>query len=214
MATTIRLTRMGRKKRPFYRLVVLDSRKRRDGAYLANLGFYNPFTEPHEINIHSDEIIEWLSKGATVSETARSLLRSEGVLYRYSLVKQGLDAAEIDTRVNEWRANAEANLAKREDAKAEKAAKKEAEAKAAAEAEEQVKAEAEAAEKAAAAAEEKAKAEAEAAEKAAEKAAEEAEAAAAAAADEGAAEETPAAEDAAEENPAAEDADQSKEEDK
>ena len=54
MATTIRLTRMGRKKRPFYRLVVLDSRKRRDGAYLANLGFYNPFTEPHEINIHAD----------------------------------------------------------------------------------------------------------------------------------------------------------------
>ena len=48
---------MGRKKRPFYRLVVLDSRKRRDGAYLANLGFYNPFCDPHEINIQSDEII-------------------------------------------------------------------------------------------------------------------------------------------------------------
>ncbi len=209
MATTIRLTRMGRKKRPFYRLVVLDSRKRRDGAYLANLGFYNPFTEPHEINIHADEIIEWLSKGATVSETARSLLRSEGVLYRYSLVKQGLDAAEIDTRVNEWRANAEANLAKREDAKAEKAAKKEAEAKAAAEAEEQAKAEAEAAEKATAAAEEKAKAEAEAAEKAAEEAE-----AAAEAAEEAPAEEAAAEEGAAEETPPAEDADENKEEDK
>ncbi len=209
MATTIRLTRMGRKKRPFYRLVVLDSRKRRDGAYLANLGFYNPFTEPHEINIHADEIIEWLSKGATVSETARSLLRSEGVLYRYSLVKQGLEAAEIDTRVNEWRANAEANLAKREDAKAEKAAKKEAEAKAAAEAEEQAKAEAEAAEKATAAAEEKAKAEAEAAEKAAEEAE-----AAAEAAEEAPAEEAAAEEGAAEETPPAEDADENKEEDK
>ena len=46
VATTIRLTRMGRKKRPFYRMVVLDSRKRRDGAYLANLGYYNPFTDP------------------------------------------------------------------------------------------------------------------------------------------------------------------------
>ena len=64
---------MGRKKRPFYRLVVLDSRKRRDGAYLANLGYYNPFTEPHEINLHPDEIVAWLQKGATVSETARSL---------------------------------------------------------------------------------------------------------------------------------------------
>ena len=95
MATTIRLTRMGRKKRPFYRLVVLDSRKRRDGAYLANLGYYNPFTEPHEIEIHADEIIEWMGKGATVSETAKSLLRNEGVLYRFSLVKQGLDPAKI-----------------------------------------------------------------------------------------------------------------------
>ena len=110
MSTTIRLTRMGRKKRPFYRLVVLDSRKRRDGAYLANLGYYNPFTEPHEINIQSDEIIEWLGKGATVSETARSLLRSQGVLYKYSLVKKGMDAAEIDARMNEWQATAEFNL--------------------------------------------------------------------------------------------------------
>ena len=162
MPTTIRLTRMGRKKRPFYRLVVLDSRKRRDGAYLANLGYYNPFTEPHEINIHADEIIDWMSKGATVSETARSLLRNEGVLYRFSLVKQGLEAAEIETRVNEWRANAEANAQKREAAKAEKVAKVAAAEKAALEAEEKAKAEAEAAEKAAAEAEAKAKAEAEA----------------------------------------------------
>ncbi len=167
MSTTIRLTRMGRKKRPFYRLVVLDSRKRRDGAYLANLGFYNPFTEPHEIKIHSDEIIEWLSKGATMSETARSLLRSEGVLHQYSLVKEGLEAAEIETRMNEWRITAEANRQKRDDAKAAKAAKIEAEAKAVAEAEAKEAAEAEAAEKAAAAVEAKAKADAEAAEKAA-----------------------------------------------
>jgi small subunit ribosomal protein S16 len=171
VSTTIRLTRMGRKKRPFYRLVVLDSRKRRDGAYLANLGFYNPFSEPHEINIHADEIIEWLSKGATMSETARSLLRTEGVLHQYSLVKQGLEAAEIETRMNEWRTTAEANRQKRDDAKAARVAEAAAEAKAVAEAEAKEAAEAEAAEKAAekaaAAAEAKAKADAEAAEKAA-----------------------------------------------
>ncbi|MCK9994927.1 MAG: 30S ribosomal protein S16 [Candidatus Krumholzibacteria bacterium] len=201
MSTTIRLTRMGRKKRPFYRLVVLDSRKRRDGAYLANLGFYNPFTEPHEINIHADEIIQWLSKGATMSETARSLLRTEGVLHQYSLVKEGLDAAEIETRMNEWRATAEANRQKRVDAKAAKAAKVEAEAKAAAEEEAKVAAEAEAAEKAAAAAEEKAKADAEAAEKAAaeaEEAASAAEEAPAEAEAEAKAEEAPAEEAPAE----------------
>jgi small subunit ribosomal protein S16 len=194
VSTTIRLTRMGRKKRPFYRLVVLDSRKRRDGAYLANLGFYNPFCEPHEIKIQSDEIIAWLNKGATVSDTARSLLRTEGVLYKYSLVKKGLDAGEIETRMEEWRTTAEANRQQRLDAMAAKVAKAEAEAKATAEAEAKAAAEVEAAEKAAekaaAMAEAKAKAEAEAAEKAAEEAA----------AAEEAVEEAPAAE-AAEEAP-------------
>lgn len=187
MATTIRLTRMGRKKRPFYRMIVLDNRKRRDGAYLANLGFYNPFCEPHEVKLHEDEIISWLSKGATVSETAKSLLRSEGVLYRYSLVRQGLAAADIETRMTEWRASAEAGQAQREQAATAKAAAKkaaeEAELKAAAEA----KAAEEAAVAAAAAAEVKAVAEAAAAEAAAEAAAAAA-AAAAEATEEGAAE--------------------------
>ena len=164
MATTIRLTRMGRKKRPFYRMVVLDSRKRRDGAYLANLGFYNPFCDPAEVKLHENEIIDWLQKGATLSETAKSLLRSEGVLYKYSLIRQGLDEAAVAEKMTEWHAGAEAKLAEREkNAVAKAAAKKaaeEAEAKAAAEAE--AKAAAEAA--AAAAAEAKAAEEAAAAE--------------------------------------------------
>jgi small subunit ribosomal protein S16 len=128
---------MGRKKRPFYRLVVLDSRKRRDGAYLANLGFYNPFTDPHEVQLHTDDIISWLGKGATVSETARSLLKAEGVLYRYSLVKQGLETTDIEQRMTEWidtaaarkRGAADAAAAKREDARVARV-KREEEAKA------------------------------------------------------------------------------------
>ncbi|NTV04118.1 30S ribosomal protein S16, partial [bacterium] len=92
MSTTIRLTRMGRKQRPFYRLIVTDSRNRRDGAYLANLGFYNPFADPLEVKLHEQEIIAWLRKGATVSETARSLMRREGVLLRWELLRQGLSA--------------------------------------------------------------------------------------------------------------------------
>jgi small subunit ribosomal protein S16 len=112
LATTIRLTRLGKKKRPFYRLVVLDSRKRRDGAYLANLGYYNPFEEPHKVKLHDEEIIAWLQKGAQVSDTARALLRAEGVLYKYSLVKQGLSAAEIDTRMEKWREGAESRTAR------------------------------------------------------------------------------------------------------
>lgn len=108
LATTIRLTRMGKKKRPFYRLVVMDSRRRRDGAYLANLGYYNPFVEPHEVRLHTDEIITWLQKGAELSETARALLRSEGVLYQFSLMKTGLGTDEIQARMDAWRPQHEA----------------------------------------------------------------------------------------------------------
>ncbi len=141
MSTTIRLTRMGRKKRPFYRLVVLDSRKRRDGAYLANLGYYNPFTEPHTVELNDEDIINWLQKGATVSDTAKSLLRSEGVLYKLSLIKAGVGEDDIEAKMTEWKANVDQRNAARVDA----AAKKVAVAKAAEEAEAKAKAEEEAA---------------------------------------------------------------------
>ena len=198
--TTIRLTRMGRKKRPFYRLVVLDSRKRRDGAYLANLGYYNPFVDPFEVQLHDDEIIGWLQKGATVSQTARSLLKNQGILYKYSLIKQGMDPAEIDAKVGTWRDQAESNRQQKIDAaaarkaEAERKAEEEAKAEAKAEAEAKAKAEAEAK-----AAEEKAAAEAKAAEEAAaaEAAAVEKEAAGGEAAGDAAAEESPAAEEPA-----------------
>jgi small subunit ribosomal protein S16 len=117
LATTIRLTRMGKKKRPFYRLVVLDSRKRRDGAYLANLGYYNPFVDPHEVELHDDEIISWLEKGAEVRDTARSLLKREGILYRFSLKQQGLSPEEIASRMEDWRPGQQARIARQEEAR-------------------------------------------------------------------------------------------------
>lgn len=190
MATTIRLTRMGRKKRPFYRMVVLDSRKRRDGAYLANLGYYNPFIEPHEVDLRHDEIIDWLGKGATMSETARALLRAEGILYRWSLLKAGMDEAEVATKVEEFRSASEDRKVKMAEAAAAKkaAAAKALEDAARAEAEAKAKAEEEAA--AAAAAEAKAAEEAAAAEAAAEEAGDDAgEEAAEAASDDAPAEE-------------------------
>lgn len=101
---------MGKKKRPFYRLVVLDSRKRRDGAYLANLGYYNPFVEPHQVELNIDECVEWLQKGAEVRDTARSLLKREGVLYKFSLVKAGLEAAEIEAKMEAWKPGQQARL--------------------------------------------------------------------------------------------------------
>jgi small subunit ribosomal protein S16 len=103
LAATIRLMRMGKKKRPFYRLIVLDSRKRRDTDYLANLGYYNPFVDPPEIQLHEEEILHWLGKGAQVSETARALLRGRGILYHFSLLRQGLTADEVERLVGQWR---------------------------------------------------------------------------------------------------------------
>lgn len=110
LAATIRLTRMGKKKRPFYRLVALDSRKRRDGAYLANLGYYNPFVEPHEVRLHTEEILSWLQKGVEVRDTARSLLKREGVLYHFSLLQAGLGQEEIQERMAAWRPQQAARL--------------------------------------------------------------------------------------------------------
>jgi small subunit ribosomal protein S16 len=102
----IRLARLGKKKRPFYRLVVVDSRKARDGQYIANLGYYNPFVEPFVTNLHDDEIVAWMKKGANVSATARSLLKGQGLIYRFALEKQGLPAEDVQRRLEEWRAGA------------------------------------------------------------------------------------------------------------
>lgn len=76
----IRLTRMGKKKQPFYRIVVVDSRRRRDGKYIESLGFYNPKVEPAVMNVDVEKAAEWILKGAQPSETARSVLSKLGVM--------------------------------------------------------------------------------------------------------------------------------------
>ncbi|HHX01827.1 MAG TPA: 30S ribosomal protein S16 [Firmicutes bacterium] len=80
MAVRIRLKRMGAKKRPFYRLVVADSRAARDGRFIDTLGYYNPITDPAEIEIDKEKALSWLKKGAQPSDTARALLKKSGVL--------------------------------------------------------------------------------------------------------------------------------------
>lgn len=78
MAVRIRLARHGRKKAPFYRLVVADSRCPRDGRFIEQIGTYNPMTEPSEIKVDVEKAVEWLSKGALPSDTARGLLKKSG----------------------------------------------------------------------------------------------------------------------------------------
>ena len=76
----IRLTRLGDKKSPFYRVVVTDSRKARDGEYIEKLGTFNPLTQPAEIKIDEELTRKWLANGAQPTETARTLLVSLGIL--------------------------------------------------------------------------------------------------------------------------------------
>ncbi len=75
MSVKIRLTRMGSKKRPFYRIVAINSGTRRDGRALEYLGHYNPMTEPPQIKVDTAKVEQWLAKGAEPSETVRSLLK-------------------------------------------------------------------------------------------------------------------------------------------
>lgn len=94
MAVRIRLTRAGRKKVPCFRIVVMDGRKRRDGAYLDQLGVYYPSQQPAVLELSSQKAIEWLRKGAQPSDTVRSLLSREGVLIQFDLLKRGATAEQ------------------------------------------------------------------------------------------------------------------------
>ncbi len=80
MAVKIRLTRMGDKKSPFYRVVVADSRSPRDGKYIDLLGTYNPLTNPAEIKIDNEKAQTWLKNGALPTETAKSILVKSGAI--------------------------------------------------------------------------------------------------------------------------------------
>ena len=80
MAVRIRLKRFGAKKRPFYRIVVADSRSPRDGRFIDEIGYYNPIAEPAELKIDIEKAKKWLSVGAQPSDTVKSLFRKEGII--------------------------------------------------------------------------------------------------------------------------------------
>ncbi len=156
MAVKLRLTRMGRKKRPFYRIVAVDSRKRRDGGYIEAIGTYNPLNHPASYSVEREAALKWLRVGAQPSDTVRSLLSRSGVMLAWDLEKRKVSQEEIDGAVEEHlarhrdKADRIVSERQRADEQARRAAAKaEKEAKAAAEvaeaaAESYTKAEAEA----------------------------------------------------------------------
>ena len=76
----IRLKRMGAHKKPFYRVVVVDSRTPRDGRFIEEIGYYNPLVEPPVIKIDGERAKSWLSTGAQPTETVRSLFKKSGII--------------------------------------------------------------------------------------------------------------------------------------
>jgi small subunit ribosomal protein S16 len=79
MAVKIRLARHGAKKRPFYRIVATDSESPRDGRFLEKLGTYNPLRNPAQVELDKERVTYWIGKGATPTDTVRSILKREGV---------------------------------------------------------------------------------------------------------------------------------------
>ena len=80
MAVKIRLTRIGAKKAPFYRVVVADGRYPRDGRFIEEIGYYNPMTDPVEVKIDAEKAKKWISNGAQPTETVKSLLKKSGIV--------------------------------------------------------------------------------------------------------------------------------------
>ena len=78
MAVKIRLARHGAKKKPFYRIVVADSRYPREGRFLENVGTYNPMVDPAQVTLKTDRIAYWMGQGAIPTDTVNSLLKKEG----------------------------------------------------------------------------------------------------------------------------------------
>lgn len=87
MSVKIRLKRMGSKKRPFYLIVVADSRSPRDGRFIETVGTYNPLTQPEQVTLKEEAIMGWLNNGAQPSDTVRNILSKEGVMKKFHEAK-------------------------------------------------------------------------------------------------------------------------------
>ncbi|MBU0517848.1 30S ribosomal protein S16 [bacterium] len=115
MAVKLRLMRMGRKAQPFYRIVAVDSRNRRDGAFIEKIGHYNPLCRPAEVVIDDTKALKWLNRGAIPSDTVRNLFSRRGVMMAFALHKKGIAEEEIWNKVSQFRLDKEAALKAKEE---------------------------------------------------------------------------------------------------
>ncbi len=127
MAVKLRLQRKGRKRAPYYHIVVADARSPRDGKYIERIGSYNPMTKPATIEIDRDSAFKWLMNGAQPTDTVRAILRFKGVLYKKHLhqgvMKGAMTEEQAEAKYNAWIESKDATIASRfQQAEEEKAA--------------------------------------------------------------------------------------------
>jgi len=123
---------MGKKKQPIYKMVAADSRSPRDGKFLEAVGFYNPLTKPHTLELKEDRILYWLNVGAQPTHTVKSLLRQQGITLKKELISKGFDEEKVKSELENWQKMKEAGSKKRTEKKLSKKAKAKQEAEAAA----------------------------------------------------------------------------------
>ena len=102
MAVRIRLTRMGSRNKPVYRIVASDSRRPRDGQYIEQIGTYNPAID--EVKVNEEVAMKWLNQGALPTDTARSLLSKKGVMAKFAESKKEISNYEF-SRINKRNCN-------------------------------------------------------------------------------------------------------------
>ncbi len=129
----IRLQRIGKKKHPIYKIVAADARSPRDGRFIESLGNYDPNQNPIGLTVKENRVFYWLRNGAQPTDTIRSLLKSNGMWLRWSLLKRGDDEAKVQSIMERWNM-AQAEKAQRAaDRKARRAERKKKSAEPAAE---------------------------------------------------------------------------------
>lgn len=114
MAVKLRLSRRGRKKAPFYHIVVADSRSPRDGKFIEKIGTYNPMTKPATIDLDRDAAFDWLVKGAQPTDTVKAIMRFKGVYYKKHLMrgvrKGAMTEEQAQVLLNKWIEDKEAKI--------------------------------------------------------------------------------------------------------
>ncbi|MBI5218744.1 MAG: 30S ribosomal protein S16 [Bacteroidia bacterium] len=119
MPAKIRLARHGKKKFPYYHIVIADSRAPRDGRFIERIGMYNPNTNPATIELDFDSALKWLQKGAQITDTCKAILSYKGVVYKNHLLKGvangALTAEAAEAKFREWLQSKEAKVQAKRD---------------------------------------------------------------------------------------------------